>query len=550
MGDVSLSRAESEQVESVLKFIYSGQEVSGVNPMNAVTVKSIDRTGEILEASKLNPFLAVDKDITQDELLKQAQKKATDWYNQTYCREVIKKKFPDLNCDIPGGRQRAKPHDDVRLLAETWIKPSYSLSDIKTSGKTKLPLWSDDYWRIQWGATSYRYAIEGGFEDYQKAVDSYAQPADWKKSVKDFLKISELADVVARWSPAEKYDLTVGDSAFSLTNAQKKEGSRLLGEDGNVEAWMGICHGWAAAAIMVPKPQKQVVARGVQIADRGRVDVTWYPHDVRAISSLAWASGRSASNFVGGRCNVKDPKTYKNGRLIQDECFDNAPSTFHLALGNLIGRAGASLVMDKTFDYQVWNQPIHSYEFTYFNPLDPSKRSRDWKKVAVAYDRKFKSGDRFQKPLTRGECRRAGDCDDSAIKQIVGVIATVVYLAEVTPTPGEVPSEDRLIRETYSYDLELEQEGRKLIATGGEWHYNSHPDFLWVPTKSSLAFTKYDEVEVDVDITKGPSDELTRLANGGGSGASSRSYPLCRVVSELVAASSESEAKSCEITTR
>jgi len=268
--------------------------------------------------------------------------------------------------------------------------------------------------------------------------------------------------------------------------------------------------------------------------------INWYPHDIRAMSSLAWANGRSATNYVGGRCNYKNPKTYQNGRLMQQDCFDNNPSTFHLALGNLIGRAKVSFVMDKTFDFEVWNQPVQSYEFTYFNPMDPSKRSKDWKAVAADYNDAFKKRDRFQKPKTRG-LRVGNKFDDRGIKKVVGVIASVNYLAEAAPNHGVTPSNDVFFRVNYTYDLELHQQDGKLVALGGEWHSNVHPDFLWLPRKNSIALTNYDRIALDFSATKEPNEKVTKTAKA----ASGDGYPLCQVLKELVNRSSGTQAYRC-----
>jgi hypothetical protein len=167
--------------------------------------------------------------------------------------------------------------------------------------------------------------------------------------------------------------------------------------------------------------------------------------------------------------------------------------------------------------------------------------------VAVNY-KAFKSKDRFQKPLTRGACKgqRPGDCDDSKIKKIVGVIATVVYLAEHYPSHKEEPTEDNLVRETYTYDLELEADpnnNKRFIATGGEWHYNSHPDFLWVPRPNSVAHRGYDDADLDVNLSAVASKDLTDVASEA---STAQNYPLCGVLRELVAQSSlEKEPFSC-----
>ena len=60
------------------------------------------------------------------------------------------------------------------------------------------------------------------------------------------------------------------------------------------------------------------------------------------------------------------------------------------------------------------------------------RKSQNWRDVAVSYDPFFKQYDRFQYPLTRGRRLQQG-WDDSRVRMVVGVIATVVYLSEVFP---------------------------------------------------------------------------------------------------------------------
>src|SRR5207245_2002266 len=154
------------------------------------------------------------------------------------------------------------------------------------------------------------------FKTWQEAIADYAEPAAW-------LALPDDADMYVesrRWSPAEKYDLTVDDESFTLTNEQKSEGKSQLQPNGDVEEWMGICHGWALASISVPKPMRSVDYAGTK----------WFPQDIRALASLSWANGRSDFAMLGGRCQAKKPETYPNGRLSQEECFDTSPATFHL----------------------------------------------------------------------------------------------------------------------------------------------------------------------------------------------------------------------------
>ena len=343
------------------------------------------------------------------------------------------------------------------------------------------------------------------------------------------LSSSQLSAQIATWSPAEKYDLIINDLNFGLTKEQKEEGRPFIDENGDVEGWMGLCHGWAAAAIMAPKAMNSFEMWGPS-----ETKVKWFAHDVRALTTLAWSNGNFPTNFVGTRCNKKKPEIYDNGRIKDSECFDNNPGTFHLALANLIGIAKASFIMDATFDYQVWNQPIKTYEFTYFNPLAPEKQSKNWEEVAVSYDDNFKVKDRFQTTLTRGKRKMNGSVhDDSMISKVVGVITTVVYLGEINPIQGDAVRNENFIRVSYTYDLELAQKNGGYQVIGGEWHTNAHPDFLWVPQKNSVALKSFDVDHLNFTGTESPSEPLSQQARK----ASEYGYPLCSVISKLLGSS-------------
>jgi hypothetical protein len=490
------------------------------------------------EQTQSNPFLAKGPD-TSHPLKKQAGAKLLPAFQTAYCEKVIKKHFPKTNCSSaePLKWSMIQSNDQVKNLTQTWLEsPSYTLNDLPTEGKITHDAWSDDYWRTRWGLTAYRYGLsQFSPMNYEEAVNSF-NPVSELASLKG-LNPKEVTERTIFWSPAEKYDLTVGDSQFNLTQQQKNEGKKYLNNEGDVESWMGLCHGWAPAALMVNRPQKPVTVK-----DSQENDVIWYPNDIKAMITLAWAQGTLKNNFVGGRCNTKNAETFSNGRLKQQECFDNNPATFHLALGNMLGREHVGFVYDKSFDYEVWNQPIIAYETTYFDPLNPTRRSKNWQNVAVEYSSKFKKNDRFQSPLTRGKTRWIlRKYDDSKIKYVVGAITTVVYLAEIRPEHTPESQEDRAFRETYTYDLELEEAQGQLVASGGEWHENNHPDFLWVVQKGKIPVTRFDNNALSIDFTHSPSKMLTETAKL----SSQHGNPLCRLIKELIFQSTGSDTYNC-----
>lgn len=91
----------------------------------------------------------------------------------------------------------------------------------------------------------------------------YADPSfpanpDWKKNY-DYIRANPTANILAsgsaarinRMSPSEKYDALIGDSSETLTRAMWAEGKRYYDTHGDVESWMGICHGWSACRLYV-----------------------------------------------------------------------------------------------------------------------------------------------------------------------------------------------------------------------------------------------------------------------------------------------------------
>ena len=523
-----LSVFENQEINERLKSFYHWPPLAQAMNVQGTKIYPLSERiyqGREVLRTKLKSF--------EHPLLEQAQAKALPQYLSWYCKNVLKRISSFFECEGLKAWADFKKDDTVEELARSWVNTvTYDLNEIPLEGSSERPLWSDDFWAMERGLTSYRYAFSDWFNSYREAIESYFQPQEWL-SLQNPLEETSLKKIL-KWSPAEKYDLTLKDEMFSLTHEQKQEGEAYKNEEGEVEGWMGLCHGWAPASIMVPRPEKPLTLVGLH-----GVPVTWYPNDIKAMVTLAWANGNWKSNFVGRRCEQKKLKTYANGRIRSGECFDNNPATFHLALGNLIGIEKTSFVMDKAFDYQVWNQPIVSYSFIYFNPLQPSIRSRDWKKVAVLYDVKFKKKDRFQKPLTRGKfmegsrerVRRLRDSQqDGHIKKIVGVIATVDFLVETTPpNHGPSPSEDTVGRDTYLYDLEIAQEGEKFSVTGGEWLQNNHPDFFFVPQKESSAQLVWDYM-----IEQDPLEVGKEASTQSG-------YPLCKLIKQLVEGSQSGE---------
>lgn len=364
------------------------------------------------------------------------------------------------NCSS-GGRAPILSNDDPKRLIGT-KKIVRNLKDMDSEGLRESALetmpWSDYYWAIYKGVLGYRYA------DHHMA-SSYLWP-DFHAYARETNKASTLIqsknqDAIDRLSPSEKYDLLMGidpDDESSLTSAMWKQGRSYYETSGKVETWMGVCHGWAPAAYMLPSPYNDI---SLQSPDG--VKVTFYAQDIKALASYLWANSSVPNRFIGGRCNNRNPNVDEIGRVTDQECFDTNPGTWHISVVNMIGIKKESFVMDATYDYEVWNQPVQGYSYSYYNPQ--TGESQDALKKAVVKASKYEQ-DRFKK-------YRHEDAE-----YIVGVNMTVGYVVENNPSAYR--QKDALRTVTYAYTLELDED---MNVIGGEWESNKHPDFLWTPDR-------------------------------------------------------------------
>lgn len=378
------------------------------------------------------------------------------------------------------------------------------------TGEVSTIPWSDDYWPIFKGILGARYADEEYeyFTDWDQA-HNYVMATTAKHIFE-----SQNTEAIDKLSPAEKYDLLLGPNSMPLTQMGWAEGKHYFDTNGAVETWMGICHGWAAASYMLPRPQNKVTV----MAHDGKTPITFYPSDIKALASLLWAKTQTPTRFVGGRCNIQNPKQDENGRIIDQNCIDSNPATWHLAMVNQIGLKKKSMVMDATFDYEVWNQPIISYEFKYFNPVS-KEPTMDIQKAIVAineyHNDKFKQ---YRDPRT---------------KFVIGITMEVRYAVETDPVQRghDTPEYDAHNFAYYDYDLEIDK-NRNII--GGEWYRNNHPDFLWTPEQNSRAMTYGDYYLMSSPNWKGTSSLPYQWRQIAQAIAQRSGAPLAKIVESLI----------------
>ena len=388
-----------------------------------------------------------------------------------------------------------------------------------------------------------------------------------------------LENWIAELAPAEKYDALVGDAEQTLTKRMWAKGQAAFDQYGEVPGWFGICHGWAPAAFMLPRPQ-----HALTLAAPDGTPITFHPADMKALASLLWANAAPRVRFVGGRCNIEPPyetdpatgrvarlfnpfiaveappldpvefpdaeppgwvevtlgeyqwneetgeSTLSGGRIIAAECTDTNPATWHLALVNQLGVSQRAMVMDASFNNEVWNQPLYAYQYTYFNP-QTLVQTDDLAAASVAM------ADFSDDIFTSYRAPQAAS--------VVGVIMRVTYVVEPFENEPEshVPewateSDDlevirrelQLSTQDYYYDLELDAAGKVI---GGEWYTRDHPDFLWTPPAGSRAVTRHEAAATGEWDSTQPLPESWRVA---AQAAAREGTPLATLVESMIAA--------------
>jgi hypothetical protein len=234
---------------------------------------------------------------------------------------------------------------------------------------------------------------------------------------------------IARMSPAEKYDIFIGNYQYEV---QKQERNRT---SHSRQRWEGLCHGWAPASMLFEEPD------AVTLEGANGIEVPFGSSDVKALLSFYVGQVADApTRFLGERCNEDLRRRPEAGK--RPECRDTNAGAFHVVLANMIGLQKRGFVIDKTRDLQVWNQPVWSY--------------------AVAVESESSEASPGAAPGTAKEITLAVD---------------VTYGVEVQAHWDALGDDSASQTAHYRYRLELNRHGAII---GGEWLTAERPDFMWM----------------------------------------------------------------------
>lgn len=399
------------------------------------------------------------------------------------------------------------PEDNFAIFLDSLVSMNniHQLDDQGLAqGHSSFEPWAGSYWPIHQGLLANRYADHES--PSKQFIENYMS---FQRRPANMLIAS---GNINQLSPAEKYDLLVGDRNWSLTNFMWQKGLTGYQTDGFVATWTGICHGWSAATSMgIKQSEKSVTVKDVT----GNYQITFFPQDIKGLQSYLWGNSAPVAIQAGNRCRQsyvgRDPFL----RPLDPSCLDSNPMTWHLAATNRIGIYQNSFVMDSSSGTEVWNYPVMSYDYSYFNP------------------RTFESSHSLNasiEPIEMLKADKYSATRSPKAKYIVGVAMDVFHPALVVPRVG-VSTGNVLQYNVFIYDLELDE---NFTIIGGEWYSKDRPDFLWSFPKGSLASTREDsEITAGWDISTNLPSEIAGFAQS----ASARGKVLSTIANALNAAS-------------
>ena len=337
-------------------------------------------------------------------------------------------------------------------ISGTPVITTFSMLPLKGEQIDNRYGWSETYWPSNIGGIAYRW--------------SSPNPEPFKYKMKTLAELKTMnEDQLSQLSPAELYDIAMGDYNYTLTK-------QTLGNFTPHDLWWeGICHGWSQAATNYPEPAKVI------IANPDGVRVPFGSSDVKGLLAMHEAFNYGgASAFAGQRCKIQgkvpgegdDRDSNTNPPSEADantpECRDVNAGTFHSVLTNMLGIHGRGFVADIDRYNDVWNQPIISYTSEVAGEEAVSDEDR-----ALGVARKI----RMKTVMNYGEELQIWTAEKAAKHP--------EWRHYVSKNPVTGTDLQQIRHKDYEYILELNAAGNII---GGTWVTETRVDFMWMYQRS------------------------------------------------------------------
>ena len=224
----------------------------------------------------------------------------------------------------------------------------FRLSELPEEGEAVNIPWAGSYWPVwkdavndRWDGSesmspAEKYGKAFGHENFEDTVSKHhgIDNADWRK------------------------ECTSNSDCNNDEEKNKGKCAKRRGEESGrcIPTWWGLCHAWAPVAVLEPEAVNPVTRNGVEFK----------ANDIKALMTLAY--NRSTSKFLSLRCNENSSDImldeFGNPTGEHSQCKDTNAGTFHVIMTNYLGLKGESFVEDRTYDDEVWNQPVAAYRVT------------------------------------------------------------------------------------------------------------------------------------------------------------------------------------------
>lgn len=242
---------------------------------------------------------------------------------------------------------------------------NYTWEELPSEGASDKIAWADTYWPTYEDSINARWQGPNTLspaEKYDRAFNDWEPP-------EGFMDLQPYDSSTCEWDdayyealgPAAKY-VSKNKGNWNSHNGRDDDGDGVAdadecgyGEDKDrdgVETWWGLCHAWVPAAILEHEPIRPVERDGV----------TFEVSDLKAL--LIGQYDSTESYMLGGRCNDDEVDRDDTGRIDSDQCRDVNAGSFHVIVTNFLGLRSRPIAEDRTYNYEVWNQPVIGYEIT------------------------------------------------------------------------------------------------------------------------------------------------------------------------------------------
>ena len=356
----------------------------------------------------------------------------------------------------------------------------YVFDSLPTIGQVTTPPWAGSYWPTHLDSVNHRWDAE--HPDNLSPSEKY-ELAFGKSGITDAVSAEYGIDSMTHRTRC--IDNSVCNSSTGEVCAKRR------GRDAGycVETWFGICHAWGPASLMEPEPVNPVIYNGVEFK----------VNDIKALITLSYDVGLK-SKSLSETC--EDRNTGDSTGIQYDEygrpteafsaCADTNAGTFHTVVANMIGIQKIGLVEDRTYDYEVWNQPLRAFKV--------------WKKFPKVIDAAKANA------LLGAEGAKYIFNQDAVGFRHVKLSLDWVAEAEQSEDGNLSANIDNYTHtDVYEYIVELDADGKVI---GGEWIRDSrtnHPDFLWAAVEkenTEVAIPKVSMLDESVTVAAGEFEQV------------------------------------------